>query len=60
MVHVWPQEKEHKFLNKCALKNISTSSEIIRGYLHEVMKNEGYEIKEPRNPKKNKKYCNEL
>jgi|GEM_PF-6940284 len=39
---------------------MSTSSEIIRDWLHEVMKNEGYEIKEPRNPKKIKKYCNEL
>ncbi len=39
---------------------MSTSSEIIRDWLHKVMKNEGYEIKEPRNPEKIKKYCNEL
>ena len=29
---------------------MSTSSEIIRGWLHQVMKSEGYEIKEPQNP----------
>ncbi len=30
MLHVWLHEKEHKFLNKYAVKNMSTSSEIIR------------------------------
>jgi len=55
MLHVWLHEKEHKFLNKYAVKNMSTSSEIIRGWIHQVMKNEGYEIKEPLNPEKIKK-----
>ena len=55
MLHVWLHEKEHKFLNKYAIKNMSTSSEIIRGWIHEVMKNEGYKIKEPLNPEKIKK-----
>jgi len=48
MLHVWLHEKEHKFLNKYAVKNMST-------WIHEVMKNEGYKIKEPLNPEKIKK-----
>ena len=39
MLHVWLHEKEHKFLNKYALKNMSTSSEIIRDWLHEATSN---------------------
>ena len=55
MFNCWLHEKELKFLNDYAEKNLVTSSEIIRGWLHEVMKSEGYEIKEPRNPEKIKK-----
>jgi len=55
MLHVWLHEKEHKFLNKYAVKNMPTSSEIIRGWIHAVMKSEGYELKEPRNPEDIKK-----
>jgi len=36
-------------------KNLLSASELFRGWLHEVMKNEGYEIKEPLNPEKIKK-----
>ncbi len=54
-LHVWLHPKEHQFLNKYAVKNMSTSSEIIRGWIHEVMKSEGYEILEPRNPETIKK-----
>jgi len=27
-----------------------TASDTVRGWIHEVMKREGFEIKEPRNP----------
>jgi len=55
MLHVWLHSKEHRFINNYAVKNMSTSSEIIRGWIHEVMKSEGYEIPEPRNPETIKK-----
>ena len=50
MFNCWLHEKELKFLNDYAEKNLSTSSEIIRGWIHAVMKSEGDEILEPRNP----------
>jgi len=46
----WLHPKELKFLSKYAEQNISTSSEIIRGWIHEVMKREGYNVKEPSLP----------
>jgi len=55
MLHVWLHKKELKFLNGYAEKNLATSSDIIRGWIHEVMKSEGYEILEPRNPETIKK-----
>jgi len=55
LFNVWLHPKEHQFLNMYAVKNMSTSSEMIRGWIHEVMKNEGYKIKEPLNPEKIKK-----
>jgi len=48
-------KKEHKFLSQYANKNLLTASELFRGWLHEVMKKEGYEINEPLNPEKIKK-----
>jgi len=50
MFNCWLHPVELKFLNDYAEKNMSTSSEIIRGWIHEVMKMEGYEIFEPLNP----------
>jgi len=46
----WLHSKEFEFLSKYAEKNMSTSSEIIRGWIHEVMKREGYDLKEPTLP----------
>ena len=46
----WLHPKELEFLNTYAEDNMLTASEIIRGWLHEVMKREGYEIKEPSLP----------
>jgi hypothetical protein len=34
---------------------VFTASEIVRGWIHEVMKREGYEIKEPSFPEKKTK-----
>ena len=47
MFRVWLNEKEHKFLSQYANKNLLTASELFRGWLHEVMKREGYELREP-------------
>ena len=50
LFNVWLHPKEHQFLNKYAEKNLLSASELFRGWLHQVMKSEGYEIKEPQNP----------
>jgi len=47
---VWLHPKEYEFLSQYAEENMLTASETIRGWIHEIMKMEGYEIKEPRNP----------
>jgi len=44
---VWLDETELEFMYKYAEQNHMTGSELIRGWIHEVMKREGYEIKEP-------------
>jgi len=50
LFRVWLHPKELKFLNDYAEKNMSTSSEVVRGWLREIMKREGFEIKEPQIP----------
>ena len=50
MFRVWLNEKEHTFLNSYAEKNMLTASELFRGWLHEVMKREGFDLKEPSLP----------
>ena len=50
LFQVWLHPKELEFLNEYADKNMSTSSEIVRGWLREIMKREGFDIKEPQNP----------
>ena len=47
---VWLHPKEFEFLSKYAEKNMYTSSEIIRGWIHQVMKREGFDVKEPSLP----------
>lgn len=46
---------EFRFLQKYSKRNHLTISELIRGWIHEVMKREGYEIKEPSLPEKKSK-----
>jgi len=53
---VWLDETELVFMYKYAEQNHMTGSELIRGWIHEVMKREGYEIKEPSFPESIKTY----
>ena len=52
LIHIYLHLDEDSFLRSYAERNFLTVSELIRGWLHEAMKNEGYEIKEPSLPKK--------
>lgn len=50
MFRVWLNDKEFEFLYSYAEKNFLTASELFRGWLHEVMKREGFDLKEPSLP----------
>ncbi len=50
MFQVWLHPNEFEFLTTYAEENMMTASETVRGWIHEVMKKEGYEIKEPSLP----------
>ena len=50
LFRVWLHPNELKFLSSYSEANMMTASEVIRGWIHEVMKREGYEIKEPSLP----------
>ena len=47
---VWLDETELEFMYKYAEQNHMTGSELIRGWIHQVMKKEGVDIKEPSLP----------
>jgi len=47
---VWLDETELDFMYKYAEQNHMTGSELVRGWIHEVMKREGFKIKEPTLP----------
>jgi len=47
LFNVWLHPKELEFLNNYAEENMFTASEVIRALIHQLMKREGYEIKEP-------------
>ncbi|HEX3036010.1 MAG TPA: hypothetical protein VHT73_12955 [Thermodesulfobacteriota bacterium] len=49
-LQVWLDSDEFNFLQAYAKDNHLTVAELIRGWIHEVMKSEGYEIKEPSLP----------
>jgi len=58
LFQVWLHPKELKFLSDYAEENLLNSSELVRGWIHEVMKREGYELNEPQfleNKQKGKK-----
>ncbi len=52
---MWVNLDEYQFLQGYSRKNYLTVSDLIRGWIHEVMKREGYEIKEPSLPEQNSK-----
>lgn len=47
-------ETELDFMYKYAEQNHMTGSELVRGWIHEVMKSEGHKIKEPALPEPKK------
>jgi len=49
-LQVWLDTDEFDCLQKYARKNHLNISELIRGWIHEIMKREGYDIKEPSLP----------
>ncbi len=51
---VWLDKTELDFIYKYAVSNHITGSELIRGWIHSVMKREGYDIIEPRDPESRK------
>ncbi|MGE5443348.1 MAG: hypothetical protein ACM3SR_01960 [Ignavibacteriales bacterium] len=54
-LQVWVDSEEFSFLLQYSKKSHLTISELIRGWIHEVMKREGYEIKEPSLPEQKPK-----
>lgn len=50
LIHVYLHPEEDKFIKEYAEQNFLTVSELVRGWIHEVMKKEGYEIHEPSLP----------
>jgi hypothetical protein len=53
-LQVWLDEIEFEFIQRYAEQNHLMVSELIRGWIHEVMKREGYAIKEPSLPESSK------
>ncbi len=47
LIHIYLHPEEDKFVRRYAESNFLAVSELVRGWIHEVMKREGYEIKEP-------------
>jgi len=56
MIHIYLHPEEDKFIKDYAEKNYLTVSELIRGWIHETMKSEGIDIKEPLMPGSKKTY----
>ena len=54
-LQVWLDETEYEFIQQYAKENYLMVSELIRGWIHEVMKREGYVIKEPTLPESNQR-----
>lgn len=47
LIHIYLHKEEDKFIREYAEKNYLSVSELIRGWIHEIMKREGHDIKEP-------------
>jgi len=52
LIHIYLHPEEDAFIRKYAEDNLLTVSELIRGWIHEVMKRELYDLKEPLLPEK--------
>ena len=50
LIHIYLHPEEDKFIKQYAEQNFLTVSELIRGWIHETMKREGYKINEPSLP----------
>jgi len=48
LIHIYLHEEEDKFVREYAEKNLLTVSELIRGWIHEVMKRDDYKIEDYR------------
>ncbi|MGH7909533.1 MAG: hypothetical protein ACRENW_06775 [Thermodesulfobacteriota bacterium] len=55
MIHVYLHLEEDTFLREYAERNYLSFSELICGWIHEVMKREGYDINEPSLPEQKTK-----
>ncbi len=49
-LQVWLDTEEYEFLQTYSRSNHITVAELIRGWIHEVMKREGFDLKEPSMP----------
>jgi len=47
LIHIYLHEEEDKFLKNYASDNLLSVSELVRGWIHEVMKREGHILNEP-------------
>jgi hypothetical protein len=54
-LQMWVDSDQFSFLQRYSKRNHLTISELIRGWIHEVMKREGYNITEPSLPAQNSK-----
>jgi len=50
LIHIYLHPEEDKFIKAYAEQNLLAVSELVRGWIHETMKREGYEINEPSLP----------
>ncbi|MGH7800986.1 MAG: hypothetical protein ACREOW_10235 [Thermodesulfobacteriota bacterium] len=55
LIHIYLHPEEDKFVREYAESNYLTVADLIRGWIHEVMNREGYEIKEPSLPEQKSK-----
>ena len=53
---VWLDQVELDFIYKYARENHLSGAELIRGWVHEVMKREGYRIIEPMIPEPRRRF----
>jgi hypothetical protein len=55
LIHIYLHPEEDKFVKEYAESNYLTVSDLVRGWIHEAMKREGYKIKEPYLPEQKSK-----